>query len=106
MFGFFESYLKQRKRYVFHEYASSKIATTTCEIPQGSVLGPTLFSIYINDLVHSSGFLVALFADNTAVILSDSSLSTLDRKVNFEIKKVATWLNENKLSFNYTKATC
>ena len=51
-------------------------------------------------LVHSSGFLVRLFADDTVLILSGSNLSKLERKVNLEIKKVATWLNENKLSFH------
>ena len=44
-----------------------------------------------------------LYADDTALILSDSTLSKLERNVNLEIKKVATWLNENKLSLNYTK---
>ena len=106
MFSFFENYLNQQKQYVFHKYASSKIATIACRIcPQGSALGPTLFSLYINDLVHSSDFLARSFADDTILILSDSSLSKLERKVNLEIKKVATWLNENKSSRNYIKTT-
>ena len=57
-------------------------------IPQDTVLGPTLFSISMNDLVHSAGFPVRLFADDTALILNDSNLCELERKVNLEIKKL------------------
>ena len=73
-------------------------------MPQGSVLGPLLFLIYINDLckyvTHSETY---HFADGTNMLQSHSSLETLAKPMNFDLKNLSQWLKANKLSLNVTK---
>ena len=72
-------------------------------MPQGSVLGSLLFTININDLPKISKFETRLFANDTALILSDKNVKSLNVKVNSELIMVEQWLNANKLSLNYSK---
>nr|CAB3264535.1 pol-like protein [Phallusia mammillata] len=75
----------------------------TCGVPQGSVLGPLLFLIYINDLPSASEFETRLFADDTCLWISAYKSSTLQMSVNTELTKVDKWMRANQLSLNYTK---
>ena len=97
--------MSNRQQYVTLHNVASSAKTIKCGVPQGSVLGPTVFTIYINDIVHASGFTTRLFADDTALILSDSNLTTLERKVKAELIKITHWLTTNKLTLNYSKTT-
>ena len=66
----FESYLADRKQYVFYNGTSSEVKAITCGVPQGSVLGPLLFFLYINYLPNISNRLqFFLFADDTNIFL-------------------------------------
>ena len=100
----FRSYLSERKQYVSVNGSNSSHLNVTCGVPQGSVLGPLLFLIYINDLPQSSSKLkFYLFADDTNIYYEAENLNQLQRVVNNELKKVKMWLDVNKLSLNIDK---
>ena len=76
-----------------------------CGVPQGSILGPLLFLIYINDIHNSSSkFNFFLFADDTNLLYSDKNLRTLENIVNKELENISDWLFANKLSLNIAKS--
>ena len=74
-------------------------------VPQGSVLGPLLFLIYINDIYNSSDKLqFYLYADDTNLLYADKSLRSLESIVNGELANIYNWLIANKLSLNIKKS--
>ena len=100
----FESYLTDRKQYVFYNGISSETKSITCGVPQGSVLGPLLFLLYINDLPNISEKLsFFLFADDTNIYYESDNLQELEKTVNAELKKLCLWLNINRLALNVGK---
>ena len=72
-------------------------------MPQGSVLGPLLFLLYVNDICNASDFNVRLFADDTLLFMSSKEAHTLEYNVNVETGKMQVWLQANKLSINIFK---
>ena len=100
----FRSYLTERKQYVFYNGEPSDLEPISCGIAQGSVLGPLLFLLYINDLPNiSSKLKFFLFADDTNIYFESNDLSKLEKTVNKELKKLYSWLNVNRLSLNISK---
>ena len=100
----FKSYLSDRRQYVSINGYTSNYSFVKHGVPQGSVLGPLLFLIYINDLNNAIKFCkVHHFADDTNLLHFNKSVNKLNKLVILDMKNLATWLNANKISLNVQK---
>jgi hypothetical protein len=103
VYEWFKSYLSNRKQFTdINGNFSSERLILTC-ILQGSILGPILFLIYINDLHLVSPALTLMFADDTLGLKSNSDLTTLINEINVDIKRMALRFKANKLAVNKGK---
>ena len=101
-----KSYLLDRKQYVVYNNCNSNLVDVTTGVPQGSILGLLLFSIFINDLIHVTEKLkFIMYADDTTIYfnLDDFDPATIERDINSELEKINVWLKLNKLSLNVKK---
>jgi retron-type reverse transcriptase len=99
-----KSYLLGRKQFVQFKESRSSEQTIVCGIPQGSILGPLLFILYINDISNASTLTESLtFADDTSVFYSHSDPNYLESVMNEELQMFDVWMKCNKLSVNIKK---
>lgn len=99
-----KSYLDRRQQFVKLGKYCSKCLDIACGVPQGSILGPKLFILYINDICQVSKLLsLVLFADDTNVFCSGENLKKLQDDINEELNKLKLWFDWNKLSLNVSK---
>ncbi|MEO2220739.1 MAG: reverse transcriptase family protein, partial [Nitrosopumilus sp.] len=100
----FHSYLTDRQQYVCINGFDSKPLTMKYGVPQGSVLGPLLFLIYINDLHKAIKHSTTLhFADDTNLLATNESIKKLQKQVNLDLRFLCKWLRANKISLNASK---
>ena len=95
-----KSYLSSRKQFVAINNTSFSLEKIEIGVPQGSILGPLLFLIYIKDLGNATLSKSRLFADDTCLVLSNFSLSKLEDSCNRELNNLKKWCNANKLKIN------
>ena len=99
--GFFSSYLNDRKQKTVYFNNESDIKNINYGVPQGSVLGPILFILFMNDLhLFSNKCSIILFADDTNIILKNKNINNLNSLVTNELIKLKNWLIMNKLTIN------
>jgi retron-type reverse transcriptase len=98
------SYLKDRQQFCTYMGKESTMKFMKCGVPQGSILGPLLFLLYINDLgdIFQNLFPV-LYADDSNLIATGNSLQDLERNINNELPLLSDWLKANRLSLNIKK---
>ena len=100
----FENYLNDRKQYVHYNDTKSELRTIICGVPQGSILGPLLFILYINDITNASNILeFVLFADDTQILYSSENIVNEIPVINKELSEISNWFKANKLSVNASK---
>ena len=83
---------------------NSELKNNNCSVPNGSILGPLLFILYINDL-HSfiKFWKTHHFADDTNLLYFNDSVKKLNKSINYDLKHLVNWLNANKICQNISK---
>ena len=93
-----------KKQYVYINEKTSTLLTNSFGVPQGSILGPLLFLLYINDLPSSVSCTPRLFADDTCLALSDKNLTSLSSQINNDLDNISGWFRVNLLTVNPSKS--
>ena len=103
----FCSYLSNRQQQCSVNGITSELLHIACGVPQGTILGPLLFLIYINDLPNCLRYSTArLYADDTTLTFPGSDIVNIKSALNVDLELVSLWLKANKLSLNVLKTEC
>ena len=104
MLDWFRDYLSNRTQCVVYDEVSSELMLVKCGVPQGSILGPLLFLLYVNDLPNATTNLFSvLYADDTNMFATGEDIDYLVSNLNKTLLNVSDWLKANKLSINVKK---
>ena len=105
--SFFSSYLLQRCQEVSFNGTSSSPGIVKCGVPQGSILGPILFCLFINDLplcITEKNAILELFADDSSLHTESNTLQNIENTLQDSINNIAHWCNENKMALHPHKS--
>lgn len=103
LLGWFDSYLSDRKQRVMVNGKFSNYKSIKAGVPQGSILGPLLFLIFINDIISDINSIIKLFADDTTIYLVIDNAITSANIINNDLFKIHTWANQWLVTFNANK---
>ena len=101
--NWFKSYLNNRMQSVKVGSTLSDLKPINIGIPQGSILGPLLFIIFVNDLPDSVICKTVMYADDTSLLISSSDPFCLQNSLNLNMCKIASWSQKNHLTLNISK---
>ena len=103
--SWFKNYLSNRKQFIqINNERNTELETVTCGVPQGSILGPLLFLLYVNDLKNIPNLLDPfMFVDDTNLFLTHKDISYLFETANLQLERINQWFISNKLSLSVTK---
>ena len=102
--AWFESYLSNRKQHIeIGENSKTDLKCVTCGVPQGSILGPLLFLVYVNDLPNASRLLDSIMFADDNLFFNHKDIKHLFTVVNNELVNIKDWFTANKLSLNVEK---
>ena len=95
-----DNYLSGRKQRVVLNGVQSRWEEIQSGVPQGSVLGPLLFLIYINDLTHCISSNIKLFADDASLFIKVKDAKVAHETILSDLEKITNWANQRKMKFN------
>ena len=101
--AWFRSYLTCREQVVNIGDATSPPLPVTCGVPQGSILGPLIFLVYVNDMPAATNSKLLLYADDSAILVSGKDVSQIQATLSKELESIREWLIDNKLSLHLGK---
>ena len=101
--SWFSSYLTDRRQCIDLNGTHSPFLKITCGVPQGSILGPLLFLIYVNDMEAAVSCKLFLYADDSALLVSGKCINTIEYQLSCQLQQVSEWLIDNKLSLHLGK---
>ena len=99
----FSSYLSDRKQFVDVQGTFSSEESVSCGVPQGSILGPLLFTLYVNDMSSAVNCDLCLYADDSMLLVSGKNVNEIEKTLESEMNEISKWLQENKLSLHLGK---
>ena len=99
--SWFASYLSLREFRVNINQSLSDSGTITCGVPQGSILGPLLFLLYINDIPQAVDCEILLYADDTCLLFQHKDVKEIERQLNKNFSSLCEWFVDNKLSIHF-----
>ena len=97
----FKSYLSKRMFGVHVEKGFSDKALISCGVPQGSILGPRLFLLHVNDMVQAINYDLLLYADDTGLIFQHKDINIIEQQLNRNFSNICDWFVDNKLSIHF-----
>ena len=97
----FQCFPSNRKFTVNLENSFSEVSNIFCGVPQGSILGPLLFLIYVNDMPMAVKCNLFLYADYTCLVFQSKSVNDIEKQLNEDFANICDWFADNKLSINF-----